>query len=57
MTRLDRVLKLLDKYDDLAACHFESKEYLVGHDILMRLRAEKEKLTQELIKHGCRRKN
>lgn len=57
MTRLDRVLKLLEEYDDLAACHFESKEYLVGHDILLRLRAEKEKLTQELIEHGCRRKN
>lgn len=57
MTRLDRVLELLEKYDDLAACHFESKEYLVGHDILMRLREEKEALTQELIEHGCRRKN
>ena len=55
MTRLDRVLKLLEEYDDLAACHFESNEYLVGHDILMRLRQEKEKLTQELIEHGCRR--
>lgn len=57
MTRLDRVLKLLEEYDDLAACHFESKEYLVGYDILMRLRQEKEQLTQELIEHGCRRKN
>ena len=57
MTRLDRLLDLLNAYDNLAACHFESKEYLVGHDILMRLREEKEKITQELIKHGCRRKN
>jgi hypothetical protein len=57
MTRLDRVLKLLDAYDDLAACHFESKEYLIGHDILMNLREEKEELTKELIEHGCRRKN
>ena len=57
MTRLDRVLKLLEEYDDLAACHFESKEYPVGHDILMRLRKEKDQLTQQLIEHGCRRKN
>ena len=57
MTRLDRLLKLLEDYDDLAACHFEDKMYLLGHDILMRLRAEKEALTQELIEHGCRRKN
>ena len=57
MTRLDRVLKLFEDYDNLAACHFESKEYLVGHEILMCLRKEKEKLTQELIEHGCRRKN
>ena len=34
MTRLDRVLKLFEDYDNLAACHFESKEYLVGHEIL-----------------------
>ena len=57
MTRLDRLLKLLEDYDNLAACHYENKVYLVGHDILMRLREEKEKLTQELIEHGCRRKN
>lgn len=57
MTRLDRLLKLLEDYDDLAACHFEDKMYLLGYDILMRLRAEKEALTQELIEHGCRRKN
>lgn len=57
MTRLDRVLRLLEEYDDLAACVFESKEYMVGHDILMHLRKEKDQLTQELIEHGCRRKN
>lgn len=60
MTRLDRVLKLLEDYDKFAlsqlvrdAKPLEVKDF----DILMRLRSEKEKLTQELIEHGCRRKN
>ena len=57
MTRLERVLKLLEDYDDLAAWHFESKEYVIGHEILLKLREEKEKLTKELIEHGCRRKD
>jgi hypothetical protein len=57
MTRLDRVLKLLEEYDALAANHYENNQYLVGYDILLELRKEKQKLTQELIEHGCRRKN
>ena len=57
MTRLDRLLKLLEDYDALAANHYENNQYLVGYDILLELRKEKEKLTQELIEHGCRRKN
>ncbi len=58
MTRLDRVLKLLNDYDDLVAITLNN--YCVGQDcqkILTYLRAEKEALTQELIEHGCRRKN
>lgn len=58
MTRLDRVLKLLEDYDDLVAVAFQN--YCVGQDcrkMLEYLRSEKEKLTQELIEHGCRRKN
>ena len=56
MTRLDRILKLLEEYDD-------NLEYLlhdddtVGYFTLERLRQEKDQLTQELIEHGCRRKN
>lgn len=58
MTRLDRVLKLLEDYDRLA-------DLIIDDDIvrsiapsrLEALRAEKETLTQELIEHGCRRKN
>ena len=57
MTRLDRVLKLLEEYDALAANHYENHQYLVGYDILLELRKEKDQLTQELIEHGCRRKN
>lgn len=58
MTRLDRVLKLLEEYDDLAAVALNS--YCVGQDcrkMLVYLRKEKDQLTQELIEHGCRRKN
>ena len=58
MTRLDRVLKLLEDYDRLA-------DLIIDDDIvrsiapsrLEALRVEKEALTQELIEHGCRRKN
>ena len=58
MTRLDRILKLLEDYDSLAAVAFNN--YCVGQDCrktLAYLRQEKEKLTKELIEHGCRRKN
>ena len=53
MTRLDRVLKLLDDYDKFAN-HVTD---VIAKSRLEKLRAEKEKLTQELIEHGCRRKN
>lgn len=57
MTRLDRVLTLLDDYDaliDLVTDDYMRKE--IAHK-LKGMRIEKEKLTQELIEHGCRRKN
>jgi hypothetical protein len=58
MTRLDRVLKLLEDYDRLA-------DLIIDDDIcrsiapsrLEELRKEKDQLTKELIEHGCRRKN
>ena len=59
MTRLDRVLKLLEDYDDLVAVAL-SKPYPDKQwyqPMLAYLRKEKAKLTQELIEHGCRRKN
>ena len=58
MTRLDRVLNLLDRYDNLlttALNAYHNGTY--GFTILAELRQEKEQLTQELIEHGCRRKN
>ena len=58
MTRLDRVLKLLEEYDTLVLAMYcdEVPVYMVP-PYLDELRAEKEALTQELIEHGCRRKN
>lgn len=58
MTQLDRVLKLLEEYDSLVAVAFT--HYCIGQDcrkMLTYLRSKKEKLRQELIEHGCRRKN
>ena len=59
MTRLDRVLKLLEDYDDLAVIALSKpcpdKQWC--EPMLAYLRKEKEALTQELIEHGCRRKN
>ena len=58
MTRLDRVLKLLNDYDDLVATALNN--YCIGQDcrkMLTYLRKEKEALAQELIEYGRRRKN
>ena len=58
MTRLDRLLKLLEDYDRLVAdIFFGNIEWGCISGSLIDLRKEKEKLTQELIEHGCRRKN
>ena len=58
MTRLDRILNLLDRYDNLlttALNAYHNGTY--GFIILEQLRKEKEAITRELIEHGCRRKN
>ena len=58
MTRLDRVLKLLENYDTLVValiCEAGYPEHYPCY--LANLRVEKEQLTQELIEHGCRRQN
>ena len=58
MTRLDRLLKLLEYYDTLSfalICEAGNPEHYPCY--LDNLRAEKEALTKELIEHGYRRKN
>ena len=61
MTRLDRVLNLLDRYEYLVDVAISipgsMEDKMVVRSMLMPLRQEKEALTQELIEHGCRRKN
>lgn len=58
MTRLDRVLALLERYDRLVAdIFFEEIDWGAISGTLIELRKEKDQLTQELIEHGCRRKN
>lgn len=55
MTRLKRVLNLLERYDGLAAAGVGSHNSTFGKLLLEELRTEKEKLTHELTEHGCRR--
>jgi hypothetical protein len=60
MTRLDRVLNLLERYDKFALTQLvrdEKAREVKDFDTLVELRKEKKQLTQELIEHGCRRKN
>ena len=59
MTRLERVLDLLESYDRLSTTALENgygfkQELFTG--LLVDLREKKEKLTKELIEHGCRRR-
>ena len=56
MTRLDRILKLLDEYEENLECCMNEDD-TIGFFILDRLSKEKEILTKELIEHGCRRKS
>ena len=58
MTRLERVLHLIERYDGLAAAGVEShKDSELGKLMLKELREEAQQLKQELIDHGCRRLN
>ena len=61
MTRLERILNLLDRYDYIVDVAISIPGVMEGkmvvRSMLMPLRQEKEALTQELIEHGCRRKN
>lgn len=57
MTRLYRVLNLLEAHDELIdiAIADDVCKYLAPH--IDAMRKEKDQLAQELIEHGCRRKN
>ena len=58
MTRLERVIHLIERYDGLAAAGVEShKDSELGKLMLKELREEAKQLKQELIDHGCRRLN
>lgn len=58
MTRLDRVLKLLEDYDRFAGLIIDDDICRsIAPSRLEELRKEKDQLTQELIEHGCRRKS
>ena len=58
MNRLDRIINLLEQYDSFAMVAIMSvAEDSPARKCLENLRAEKNRLTQELIEHGCRRKN
>ena len=57
MTRLDRILDLLERYDEIAQAAVNSCSGILAHRVATKLQEEKEKLAKELIEHGCRRKN
>jgi hypothetical protein len=57
MTRLDRVSRLLYNFNIFEGVCIECLDIQDKEVFLEKLRKEKEKLTQELIEHGCRRKN
>ena len=58
MTRLERLLHLIERYDGLAAAGVEShKDSELGKLMLKELREEAKQIKQELIDHGCRRLN
>ncbi len=62
MTRLDRVLDLLESYDRLSATaldnyHNGPYKQMLFTELLTDLRKKKEKLAKELTEHGCRRRD
>ena len=57
MTRLDRVLNIFDRYDKLISIYIDPSDTTISKRQLDKLREDKDVLIQELVKHGCRRKN
>ena len=56
MTRLDKVLKLLDNYNKLANLSIDEARRYLAPSTLEKLRKKKDQLIQESIEHDCRRK-
>ena len=57
MTRLDRILNIFDRYDKLVSIYIDPSDKTISKRELYELREDKDSLIQELIEHGCRRKN
>ena len=57
MTIIDRVLKILDRYDRLVSTYIDPSDVTISKIQLDRLREDKAILIEELIEHSCRRKN
>ena len=57
MTRLDRIINILNRYDRLVSTYIDSSDLTISKIQLDRLREDKAILIEELIEHGCRRKN
>ena len=57
MTRLDKILNIFDRYDKLISIYIDPSDKTISKRELDKLREDKIILTQELIEHGCRRKN
>ena len=57
MTKLDRVSQILYNFNIFEGVCIECLGAQDGAAFLDKLRKEKDQLTQELIEHGCRRKN
>jgi hypothetical protein len=57
MTRLDRVLNIFDRYDKLISIYIDPSDLTISKIQLDRLREDKAILIEELIEHGCRRRD
>lgn len=55
ISRLNRVLNLFDRYDQLAQAGAESHNSMYARLLLNELRAERDQLECELRAYGCRR--
>ena len=56
MTRLDRLLNIFDRYDELVSIYIDTSDETISKIQLDKLREDRQILTQELIEYGCRRK-